>query len=204
MTQYFFVDESGDAGLEGQASSSSHFVMAMVQLPERAPLKPLVDLKKALHVSPNFEFKYHQSKPLQKDRFFHDILKTSFRVRAVVVDKAWVGSSFNHLSPYELTIELIVGLTMRADELDISNEILIIDGATPAFCRDLRVAFTGRYRREERVRPFKNIIGADSKNEDGLQLADMIAGAIRLHATGSLSAHFQIISLRIADLWRVG
>jgi hypothetical protein len=62
--QYFFVDESGDAGREGQPSSSSHFVVAMVQLPERAPLKPLVELRKALYVPPNFEFKYHQSKPL--------------------------------------------------------------------------------------------------------------------------------------------
>jgi len=52
--QYFFVDESGDAGFEGQASSSSHFVMAMVQLPERARLKPLVELRNALHVSLNF------------------------------------------------------------------------------------------------------------------------------------------------------
>lgn len=202
MTQYFYVDESGDAGLEGQASSSSHFVMAMVQLPERAPLKPLVDLRNAFHVSPNFEFKYHQSKPLQKNRFFHDVLKSPFRVRAVVLDKARVGLSFNH-PPRELTIELIVGLTMRADELDISNEILIVDGATPAFCRDLRVAFTKRCRSEERIRPFKNIIGADSKNEDGLQLADMIAGAIRLHATGLSSGHFQVVSPRIVDLWQV-
>ena len=203
MTQYFFVDESGDAGLDGQASSSSHFVMAMIQLPERAAINPLVDLRNALHVSPNFEFKYHQSKPLQKDRFFHDVLKTPFRVRAVVLDKVRAGQSFNHLSPRELIIELIVGLTMRAEELDISNEILIVDGATPAFCRDLRVEFTKRYRSEERIRPFKNIIGADSKNEDGLQLADMIAGAIRLYATGLSSEHFQVISPRIVDLWQV-
>jgi len=200
--QYFFVDESGDAGLEGQASSSSHFVMAMVQLPERARLKPLVELRNALHVSPNFEFKFHQSKPLQRGRFFRDILKSSFRVRAAVVDKSRIGLSFQNLSPRDLTIELIIGLTMRADELDISNEILIIDGATPVFCRDLRVALTERHKREERVRPFKNIIGANSKNEDGLQLADMIAGAIRLHAIGLSSEHFQVISPRVVDLWQ--
>jgi len=86
--------------------------------------------------------------------------------------------------------------------LDISNEILIIDGATPAFCRDLRVEFTKRCRLEERICPFKNIIGAESKNEDGLQLADVIAGAIRLHATGVSSEHFQMISPRIVDLWQ--
>ena len=142
--QYFFIDESGDAGLEGQASSSSHFVMTMVQLPERTSIKPLVDLRKALNVSFKFEFKYHKSKPSQKDRFFHDVLKNPFRVRVVVLDKARVGLSFNNLSPHELTIELIIGLTMRASELDIANEILIIDGATPAFCRDLRVEFTKR------------------------------------------------------------
>ncbi len=201
--QYFFVDESGDAGLEGQASSSSHFVMAMAQLPERAPFKPLVDLRNTLHVSPKFEFKFHQSKPSQKDRFFHDVLKTAFRVRAVIVDKARLGSSFKNMSPREIAIELIVGLTMRADEADISNKILVVDGATPAFCRDLRVALTERHRREERVRPFKNIIGADSKNEDGLQLADMLAGAIRVHATGVNSEYFHLIAPCIVDLWQI-
>ena len=56
MTQYFYIDESGDAGLQGQASSSSHFVIAMVQLPDRAPLRPLVNLRKALNTSAGFEF----------------------------------------------------------------------------------------------------------------------------------------------------
>jgi len=199
--QYFFVDESGDAGLEGQASSSSHFVLAMVQLPERAPLKPLVELRKVLHVQPNFEFKYHQSKPLQKDRFFREVLAVDFRVRAVIVDKARLGSNFNDLSLHALTMELIVSSTMHAIELDIANEILIIDGATPSFCRNLRIQFSERSKRDERIRPFKNIIGGDSKREDGLQLADMIAGAIRIHAVGVSSNYFNTISSRIVDLW---
>jgi hypothetical protein len=42
MTQYFYVDESGDAGMKRQASSSSHFVISMVQLPERTPIRPLL------------------------------------------------------------------------------------------------------------------------------------------------------------------
>jgi uncharacterized protein DUF3800 len=199
--QYFFVDESGDAGREGQPSSSSHFVVAMVQLPERAPLKPLVELRKALYVPPYFEFKYHQSKPLQKDRFFKEALAVDFRIRAVTVDKARLGSNFNTLDPQALTIELMIGLTMHASELDIANEVLIIDGATPSFCRQLRIQFSERSKREGRIRPFKNIIGGDSKREDGLQLADMIAGAIRLHVIGISSDHFDIISPRIVDLW---
>jgi len=201
MTQYFFVDESGDAGLEGQTSSSSHFVISMVQLPERSSLTPLVSLRKALHVPPNFEFKYHQSKPLQRGRFFREVLVVDFRIRAATVDKTQLSSKFNSLNPRALTIELIIGLTMRASELDIANEILIVDGATPSFCRDLRIQFSERSKREERIRPFKNIIGGDSKREDGLQLADMIAGAIRVHAMGISNDHFNTISPRIVDLW---
>jgi len=201
--QYFFVDESGDAGLEGQASSSSHFVVVMVQLPARAPLDPLENLRKSLKVSSGFEFKYHKTTPQQKDRFFHEMLDVEFRVRAVSVEKAQLKPPFNRLLPQALVIELIIGLAMRASELDLANEVLIIDGATPAFCRNLRVQFSERIKREERIRPFKNIIGGDSKREDGLQLADMLAGAIRLHAMGMASNHFNAISSRIVDLWKL-
>jgi hypothetical protein len=201
--QYFFVDESGDAGLEGQASSSSHFVLAMVQLPERAFIQPLIDLRMALMVSPRFEFKYHISTPMQKDQFFQAILKIPFRVRVAVVDKSRLGAMFANLSPQELTIELLVRLTLRASELDIANEVLIIDGATSVLCRNVRIHFSERCKQEKRIRPFKNIIGGDSKREDGLQVADMVAGATRVHEVGVSSRHFHIISPHIVDLWKL-
>ena len=201
MTQYFFVDESGDPGLEGEAGSSSHFVIAMVQLPERMPLYPLARVRKTLGLSPTFEFKYYKTATAPKDRFFRDVLSIPFRVRAVIVDKLQFRLNWRYLSPQALTTNLIVQLTFRASELDIANEILIIDGATPAFCRSLRVQFTERCKTENRIRPFKNIIGANSRNEDGLQLADMIAGSIRLHAMNISSEHFNFISPRIVDLW---
>jgi len=202
MTQYFFVDESGDPGLEGQASSSSHFVITMVQLPARVSLRPLVNLRKTLQVKTTFEFKYHKTATAPKDRFFRDVLSIPFRVRAVVVDKLQLRLNWRYLQPQALTTNLIIHLTFRASELDIANEILIIDGATPAFCRSLRVQFTERCKKENRIRPFKNIIGANSRNEDGLQLADMIAGAIRLHAMNISSEHFNLISPRIVDVWQ--
>ncbi len=68
MTHYFFVDESGDPGLEGEAGSSSHFVIAMVQLPERMPLYPLARVRKTLGLSPTFEFKYYKTATAPKDR----------------------------------------------------------------------------------------------------------------------------------------
>jgi hypothetical protein len=203
MTQYFFIDESGDPGLEGQASSSSHFVITMVQLPARVSLRPLVNLRKALQVKTTFEFKYHTTTTTQKDLFFREVLHIPFRIRAVALNKVHVGIQWRNLQSPELVAELIIRLTFRASELDIANEVLIIDGATPAFCRHLRVRFTERCKQEKRIRPFKNIIGANARNEDSLQMADMMAGAIRLHAMNICSEHFYYISSRIVDLWEL-
>lgn len=87
MTQYFLIDESGDPGLDGSAGSSSHFVLAMVQLPNRAPLDSLAHVRKALGFPDTFEFKYHKTAFGPKDLFFSEVLSIPFRVRAVVVDK---------------------------------------------------------------------------------------------------------------------
>ena len=203
MTQYFFVDESGDPGLEGQASSSRYFVLTMVQLPDRASLRPLVYLRKVLHLSSTFEFKYHTASTAQKDHFFKNVLTIPFRVRAAVLEKARINTQWRLLQPSELVMELIISLTLRASQLDIANDVLIIDGATPAFCRHLRVRFSERCKQEKRIRPFKNIIGANSRNEDGLQMADMMAGAIRLHAMNISGEHFNDIAPRVVDLWEL-
>ena len=203
MTQYFFADESGDAGLGGQAGSSSHFVVAMIQLPERVNLNPLAELRQELNLAEQFEFKYHKTTNLQKDRFFSEVVEIPFRARIAILNKTLIGRQFENNSPSGIIIDLIVGLAFRASELDISNDILIVDGATPSFRKELRVQFSQRCKQEKRLRPFKNIIGADSKKEDGLQLADMVAGAARVHAMGNTSQYFQAISPSIVDLWNL-
>jgi hypothetical protein len=116
MTQYFFVDKSGDLGLEGEAGSSSHFVIAIGQLPERVPLYPLAHVRKTLGLSPTFEFKYYKTATAPKDRFFRDVLSIPFWVRAVIVNKSQLRSNWRYLSPQALTTNLIIQLTFRASE----------------------------------------------------------------------------------------
>jgi hypothetical protein len=48
-----------------------------------------------------------------------------------------------------------VDLTLRASELDISNDILILDGATPEFRRKLRLEFSQCCQESNRIRPSK-------------------------------------------------
>jgi hypothetical protein len=67
--QYFFVDESGDPGLQN-STTSPYFILAMVQLYNRDPIAELVALRKDLRLPTNFEFHYYKMRAKQKEQFF--------------------------------------------------------------------------------------------------------------------------------------
>lgn len=202
MTQYHFLDESGDPGLEGQASSSSYFVLAMVQLSQRASLPELAAVRQTFHLPSDFEFKYYRAKPRQKIAIFEAVQRVPFRVRAVAIDKSGLIGSIARLNGQEFSIEFMVGLAMRASELDIAGDVLIVDGATRAFLQALRVRLSQESRRLGRVRPFETIVSGKSHLHDGLQLADMIAGAVRQYVTGEETIYYRLFADKVVDLWR--
>jgi len=201
MTYYHHVDDSGDPGLSESPMSSSHFVLAMVQLAERGPLPELAAVRQALHLEPTFEFKFHKTKPRQRAVFFEAARAVSFRVRVAVVHKARLAPTYAALTGPALTVEFLTRLTMRASDMEIASDILVVDGATPAFLRALRVKLSEACRASRRVRPFKKIVGGRSSREDGLQLADMLAGAARQRALGLPPDYYALLADKVADWW---
>ena len=202
MTQYFYIDESGGPALRTD-QGSPYFILAMVQLPNREAISPLVKLRQELHVVPTFEFHFHQMNAKQKERFFQSIQELSFRVRTAVLLKTKFPSDLQALTGMMLTIELITRLTLRASPLDIGNDILILDGASDLMRKELRIHLSRQCQQLNRERPFKKIVSDDSAHTDGLQLADMIAGAIRQYAWGNFPVYYELISDRIVDYWLV-
>ena len=203
MTQYHHLDESGDPGSIDTAGASSHYVLAMVQMAEHAPIPELAAVRRALYLPPLFEFKYYTTTPTQKRVFFDALQALPFRVRCVALDKSRLSVDWVRLSGQALTVELIVRLTLRASALDIANDVLIIDGGTPTLRRAVRIRLSDECRRTDRVRPFGKIVGGRSRREDGLQVADMIAGAIRQHRMGVESGYYKTFAGRIADVWAI-
>ncbi len=120
-----------------------------------------------------------------------------------VVDKSDLPLWLTNKSGTLFAMELIVRLTLRASELDIANDVLVIDEAMPEFRRILRVRLSEECRRTGRVRPFRIIVGGGSAHEDGLQLADMIAGAARHFVIGDARDHYQTFANKVVDLWQV-
>jgi len=203
LTQYCFIDDSGDPGLSNVQTSSTHFALALVQLNKRAPLVELSNIRRMLYLSPNFEFKYHKAKPHQKALFFEAIRPIPFRVYAVVVHKAGLGKQFSTMSGQDFTIEFISSLVLRTSILDIANDVLVVDGATPTFIRSLRIRLSDSCRQLNRVRPFQKIVGGDSSSEDGLQLTDMLAGTIRHYVMGVDRTYYHTFANKVVELWEV-
>lgn len=139
----------------------------------------------------------------QKIAFYQAITPIDFRVRAITVLKDSLPAVYREMSGFELAIELLTKLILRASPLDIGNDVLMIDSATDAFRSALRIRLSHECRLTKRVRPFNKIVTAKSHREDGLQLADMIAGALRDNAIKNNLAYQQTFSKKIVDLWEI-
>jgi hypothetical protein len=139
----------------------------------------------------------------QKQAFYQAVIPVAFRVRSAVLLKDELSALYRQMSGFDLTVDLLTHLTLRASPLDIGNDILVMDGATDALRSALRVRLSQECRKINRVRPFGKIATASSRREDGLQLADMVAGAIRDHALGRNFEYRQMFARKIVDLWEV-
>ena len=77
-----------------------------------------------------------------------------------------------------------------------------MDGAVPSLLRALRIRLSEECRVRQRKRPFAKFVGANSNREDGLQLVDMIVGAMWHHVIEGNSQHFNTFARKVVDLWK--
>lgn len=199
--QYFFADESGNPAVHNKIQP--YFVVAMVELSDREPIPEFRIIRKTLHLASSFEFHYYHMTAIQKHAFFEGILLFPFRLRAAVVLKGKLSAFYHELGAFDLTVELFARLTLRASPNEINNDILVIDSATDAFRTALRIRLTEECSDINRPRPFKKIASSSPNNDNSLQLADMLAGAIREYAWKNNPIYFQTFEDKVADLWMV-
>lgn len=85
----------------------------------------------------------------------------------------------------------------------IGNDVLILDGLAEPVRKALRIHLSNESKRLARVRPFKNIVSENSSHNDGLQLTDRVASAIRDRAWKQNSTNYQPFAHQVVDLWQV-
>ncbi len=205
-TVYAFMDESGDAGGNVRKGASSHFVLAMVETTDPDNLRAeLRQLRVALQLPATFEFRYHDTRKVAHRAAFFVLLRSlDVRVRAAVVDKTRLPEDFNY-DDQRLYSFVLGELVMRAPMNQLQDAILIVDGQRGAPTENLlngvRRYLTQMYQERQRARAFRKLVARNSKAEDGLQFADMVAGVLAERFLHGESAYDDYVDSKLADLW---
>ena len=176
-----FIDESGDTGLKIQEGATRLFGIFMIVFEENdealACGQRISLLRHELRLSSDFEFHFHSNSHRVKEAFFKAVLPYQFFYYGIVINKSKLfGEGFkNKESFYKYSSSL---LFENAKE-KLEKAIVVIDESG----RTLFKYQLGKYLKQKLNAPgglthIKKVKMQDSKNNNLLQLADMIAGAV--------------------------
>jgi len=204
-----FIDDSGDAGFKFDKGSTSFFVIACVIFDddlEALKVKVAIkELKRDLSFPDSVEFKFHKSQENIRKAFLEAVNKYSYRVRAIVVDKSKIRSNelkHNKNSFYSYVIKLV----LQNNNNTIINAKIRIDGSGDRTFKKSFLSYLRKHLNSKQKRVMKNCRLVDSKSDELIQLADMIAGTIRrsydtAKAGTHASPYKKIIKKHIEDEW---
>lgn len=206
---YVFIDDSGDPAFKLAQGSTSHFVIACVVFTgsnsAEVASSSIKDFKTNSGISINQELKFNKTRfDLQKE-FFKHIQNLDFFVRAVVIDKRDIHSQYfinNTKSMYNYAIKEVLS---KSAHLLIDAKVKI-DGSAGREARQALAAYIKNQVNNAEVKSVLKVKHVDSKSDNLIQLADMVAGAIRRSHEGDKTDKYKlmlypIISKENSDIW---
>lgn len=202
-----FIDESGDPGFNISGGASSYFVVACIifddELVAEETALAIKKYRRKIGFPSTVEFKFAKSKNQTKKDFLHTVSKFDFRVRAIVVNKSAIRSKeLKHSkdSFYNYFIKQV--LLHNKDSLNNSN--IKLDGHGNRLFRRSLTTYLRRELNNSERKVMKNLRLVNSKQNVLIQMADMIAGAIRRDYDSSAKSNKtfrKIIEKKIEDCW---
>lgn len=197
--QLVFLDDSGDAGFKGAASS--HFVIAcaifMDDLVAEEASLIMRKYRREIGWSDDGEFKFAKTKKVYVKEVLRRVCKLDFEISAIVVDKSVVGTGKTQNFYNHIIKELLI-------RLPINDASVRIDGH--AGTNYLRSA-CAYFRKNVNVQSHKisEVRYVDSKDNVLIQLADLVAGSIFRSTQTNKSDHadyLPIIKKRIGFIYQ--
>lgn len=177
-----FLDDSGCGGFKFTEGSTTHLAIAACVFRDYQQIEALAKALEACRIraSHHREFKHNKTKDSVKARFLVDIAGIDFALRVIFTDKQLIHSPKLRSSPSALKAFLIRMLLTKSYG-QIRDAKIVIDGQdTRAFGIDDQQYLMGMVNRATpgTIRQVKFV---DSKDSIGIQLADMMAGMVRVH-----------------------
>lgn len=203
-----FIDDSGDAGFKIEKGSSQYFVICSIifddDLEAEKTAVTIKELRRELGFSDNVEFKFNGSRKAVKEKFLEKVVKYNFRVRALVVDKKLIRSD-ELKSKKDSFYSFFIKTLLKHNNNSVLNASVRIDGSGDRTFRKTFLTYLRLQLNCKQQKIMKNCRLVDSKGNVLIQLADMVAGAIRrsydIQKTDS-KIYKNIIRKRIEDEWQ--
>jgi hypothetical protein len=178
-----FIDDSGDAGFKiGQGSSKSLVIACCVFEAHQSAESTAEAIRSYRHTlgwHPLQEFKFSKTRSDIRRGFMEAVRAQDFFVRAVIMQKGKIYSAHlqqDHRSFYNYAIQTVLSNSNGT----IRDASIKIDGSGDRTYKKAAIAYL---RREVNKRSGGGVVRkagfVDSKGDQLIQLADMVAGAIR-------------------------
>ncbi len=177
-----FIDESGDPGLKLDSGSTDYFIVTLVAFEDNEEAlsadQRIQLLKRELGFPPEFEFHFNKVKGTFREALLTAVASYGFFYFSIVINKAKLkGPGFKFKESF---YKYTCGLVFENAKPYLANATVVIDGSgSREFRRQL-----GSYLRK-RINDKKGdsrYIGKvkvqDSRDNNLLQLADMVCGAV--------------------------
>ncbi|MDP2684195.1 MAG: DUF3800 domain-containing protein [bacterium] len=205
-----FIDDSGDPGFKLNKGSTRFFVISAVIFDDNIEAEKAAtairELRRDLSFPKNVEFKFFRSKPEVRIKFLKKVSNFDFRIRSIVMDKTIIHSDkfkSNKNSFYSYTIKTL----LDHSDGSILNAKIKIDGSGDRIFRKSFLSYLRRELNSERNKIIKNCKLVDSKKNELIQMADMVAGTIkRSHDPDKKDGKKlkKILKKHIEDEWMFG
>lgn len=178
--QLIFIDDSGDPGFKLAKAASRTFVITCIIFDDVVDAEfasaSLKMLKKNIGWKQEREFKFHRASEEQKTIFFKALKPLNFRIRACVVDKTRIMEP--KMKKDDSFYQKIILTTLDRFSAMYSANIYL-DGKAGKNYRNRSVAKIRQALNKSNQR-MVSLKLEDSKNDVLIQLADMVAGSIRV------------------------
>lgn len=202
-----FIDESGDAGFKIQKGSSPYFVIVLVvfddELDAEETALRIKQYRKSLGKTEKYEFKFNKSNLEYRKGFFKLVEYCNFSVRAIVFDKSKLYSTF-----LRGETDGFYGFGLRQvlehNNQTIKNAKIRLDGSGERRFREQLTVYLRQSLNSQTNVIMKNLRFRDSKKDVLIQLADMVAGAIRRSFEkdkSDSSVYLGMLSRQLDDIW---
>jgi hypothetical protein len=177
--QYAFGDEAGQTGFRFDLGVTRYFIVNLVLVNDPQPLREYVDrVRSRLGLSPTEEFSFNKSSNHHRHDFLSGLSDLDFAARAIVVDKTLLPDDFRHMHSVEFYAFFVAQLLNHLPDSELDRTILHLDhfGAPKTALRCIRQELV--HLRPQDRHLLKRIAFKQSHGENGIQVADMVAGAI--------------------------